>query len=248
MATANKHIEIIPAIDIIDGECVRLTQGDYGSKKAYDITPVEMARRYELAGITRLHLVDLNGAKAGKPCNLPTLREIASSCNLDIEWGGGIKTPKDLEEALEAGATHIIIGSLAVKQPQIVEQWLRKYGGDKIVLGADVRNGKVAVSGWLEESSLSINDLIEHFIPHGLEEVIVTDISKDGMLQGPSTQLYVQLMELYPQLTFTVSGGISSINDIIELDSLGLPRVIVGKAIYENNITIEEITNFITEQ
>ncbi|MDE6716845.1 MAG: 1-(5-phosphoribosyl)-5-[(5-phosphoribosylamino)methylideneamino]imidazole-4-carboxamide isomerase [Muribaculaceae bacterium] len=234
-------IKIIPAIDIIGGECVRLSQGDYGRKTIYPRTPVEMARLYAGAGIRRLHLVDLDGAKTGKPRNLQTLRDIAAENLLEIEWGGGIKSREALDEIFLAGADYAIIGSLAVKHPELMEQWLKEFGGERIILGADLRDGKVSVNGWLEDSPLSIHDLISRFLPFGLREVICTDISKDGMLQGPSTSLYLDLMERYPEITFTVSGGISSMADIKELDRLGLPRAIVGKAIYESRITLEEI-------
>ena len=239
-------IEIIPAIDIINGQCVRLSQGDYGKQTTYASTPVEMARLYADAGVRRIHLVDLDGAKAGHPCNLPTLREIAALGSLDIEWGGGIKSREDLEKVLEAGAGHAIIGSLAVKQAELMEEWLTEFGGDKIILGADLRNGKVAVSGWLEDSSLSIESLLDRFIPFGLKEAIVTDISKDGMLQGPSTTLYTDLAQRYPGITFTVSGGISSMADIDSLNALGLPRVIVGKAIYENRISLSDLKPYLS--
>ena len=239
-------IEIIPAIDIINGQCVRLSQGDYDKQTTYASTPVEMARLYADAGVRRIHLVDLDGAKAGHPCNLPTLREIATLGSLDIEWGGGIKSREDLEQVLAAGAGHAIIGSLAVKEPQLMEEWLTEFGGDKIILGADLRNGKVAVSGWLEDSSLSIESLLDRFIPFGLKEAIVTDISKDGMLQGPSTPLYTDLAQRYPGITFTVSGGISSMADIDSLNALGLPRVIVGKAIYENRISLSDLKPYLS--
>lgn len=239
-------IEIIPAIDIINGQCVRLSQGDYGKQTTYATTPSEMARLYAEAGVRRIHLVDLDGAKAGRPCNLSTLRDIASLGSLDIEWGGGIKSRDDLEKVLEAGADHAIIGSLAVKQPELMEEWLTEFGGDKIILGADLRNGKVAVSGWLEDSSLSIDTLLDRFIPFGLKEAIVTDISKDGMLQGPSTPLYTDLAQRYPDITFTVSGGISSMADIDSLNALGLPRVIVGKAIYENRISLSDLKPYLS--
>lgn len=238
-------IEIIPAIDIIDGKCVRLSQGDYGRQTTYSYSPVDMARQYAAAGVKRLHLVDLEGAKEGKPCNLDSLREIAALNLLDIEWGGGIKERQHLDAVFEAGAGHAIIGSLAVKKPELMEEWLKEFGGEKIILGADLRDGKVAVSGWLEDSSLSIDDLLHRFIPFGLKEAIVTDISKDGMLQGPSNQLYVDLAKRYPEITFTVSGGISSIDDIRSLDSLSLPRVIVGKAIYEGRIALSDLKEFL---
>lgn len=220
---------------------MRLSQGDYNKKTVYDCSPLEMAKQYETVGIRRIHVVDLDGAKAGHPCNVESLKEIAFSCNLDIEWGGGIKSREDLETVLDAGAGHAIIGSLAVKRPELMEEWLREFGGGKIVLGADLRDGKVSVSGWLEDSQLSIHDLMNRFLPHGLKEVIVTDISKDGMLQGPSTELYVELMRHYPEVVFTVSGGISSIEDIRNLEKLNLPRVIVGKAIYEGRIRLGEL-------
>lgn len=240
-------IEIIPAIDIIGGKCVRLSQGDYGKQTTYSATPRDMAKLYSDTGVRRIHLVDLDGAKAGRPCNLESLKEIAELGNLDIEWGGGIKTREDLEDVFSAGADHAIIGSLAVKQPELMEEWLEEFGGEKIVLGADLRDGKVAVSGWMEDSPLSIHDLMKRFLPHGLKEVIVTDISKDGMLQGPATELYVDLAKRYPDVVFTVSGGISSIDDIRLLDSLQLPRVIVGKAIYENRIPLSELKSFIAD-
>lgn len=238
-------IEIIPAIDIIDGRCVRLSQGDYGKQTTYDVSPLEMALMYAEAGVRRIHLVDLDGAKAGKPCNLDVLGKIAAEGSLDVEWGGGIKSEEHLQAVLDAGAGHAIIGSLAVKNPKTMEEWLQRYGGSRIVLGADLRNGKVAVSGWLEDSPFSIHDLLDRFIPRGLEEVITTDISKDGMLEGPSEDLYTGLAARYPDIIFTVSGGISSMDDILRLDKLGLPRVIVGKAIYEGRITLDEISAYI---
>ena len=238
-------IEIIPAIDIINGECVRLSQGDYSRKTTYPVSPLEMARLYADAGVKRLHLVDLEGAKAGEPKNLDTLRKIASSDLLKIEWGGGIKSGEALDAVFAAGADYAIIGSLAVKRPDMMEKWLKDFGGDKIILGADLRNGKVSVNGWLEDSEIAINQLIEKFLPFGLKEVICTDISKDGMLAGPATELYLELVSRYPGIIFTVSGGISSFNDIKELDRCGLPRVIVGKAIYENRISLQEISDYL---
>lgn len=241
-------IEILPAIDIIDGGCVRLTQGDYSRQSTYDMTPVEMARRYAGAGVKRIHLVDLDGARMGRPCNLRVLEDIAALDLLDIEWGGGIKETSDLEAVFNAGGAHAIIGSVAVRRPDLMETWLGRFGGDKIILGADLRNGKIAVNGWTDDSPLSAEDLIDRFIPCGLKEVITTEISRDGTLGGPATDLYLTLAAKYPEIIFTVSGGISSINDIIELDRLGLPRVIVGKAIYEGRITTDEIASFINRQ
>lgn len=237
-------IEIIPAIDVIDGKCVRLSQGDYDRQTIYASTPSEMASAYADAGVGRIHLVDLDGAKASHPCNLATLKAIAEQRRLAIEWGGGIKSRDHLEAVLEAGANYAIIGSLAVKQPEIMEQWLMEFGGERIILGADLRDGKVSVSGWLEDSGFGIDEIIDRFLPCGLKEVIVTDISKDGMLNGPNTELYVGLVSRFPSITFTVSGGISSMEDIRRLDMLGLPRVIVGKAIYEGRITLQDIYNY----
>lgn len=234
-------IQIIPAIDIIEGRCVRLSQGDYNRRTSYDPSPLDMALKFRDTGLKRIHLVDLEGAKAGTPRNLRTLEQIASATGLEIEWGGGVKKDSDLRDVLDAGARDVIVGSVAVRNPELFDRWLRTFGGDRIILGADLRNGKVAVAGWTEDSSASIHELIELFLPAGLSQVITTDISKDGMLEGPSTQLYVDLAKLYPSVSFTVSGGVSSIRDILRLNRLGLKRVIVGKAIYENRISMADI-------
>ena len=233
-------IEIIPAIDLIDGRCVRLTRGDYGQKKVYDGAPVDMARRYADAGVSRIHLVDLDGAKAGSPCNLRTLEAVASAVPCELEWGGGISSPEALESVFNAGATHAIIGSIAALQPERFEEWLTRFGA-RLILGADVRDGLVAVKGWTSLSQLSVEDLVQRFLPLGLKECIVTDISRDGMLGGPSSALYQRLQEAFPALSFTVSGGISSMDDIRALDAMGLRKVIVGKAIYEERITLKDI-------
>ena len=233
-------IEIIPAIDLIDGRCVRLTRGDYGQKKVYDGAPVEMAQRYADAGVSRIHLVDLDGAKAGSPCNLRTLEAVASAVPCELEWGGGISSPEALESVFNAGATHAIIGSIAALQPERFEEWLGRFGS-RLILGADVRDGLVAVKGWTSLSQLGVEDLVQRFLPLGLKECIVTDISRDGMLGGPSSALYQRLQEAFPTLSFTVSGGISSMDDIRALDAMGLKKVIVGKAIYEERITLKDI-------
>ena len=234
-------IEIIPAIDIIDGKCVRLSRGDYDTSKVYSDSPADMARRFADAGVRRIHLVDLDGAKAGKPCNLKVLSEIRKAVSVALEWGGGLKKEDHLDMSFECGADCVVCGSVAVKEPLKLVKWLREFGGEKVILGADLRDGKAATAGWTEDSSVTADSLVERFMKNGLSQAIVTDISKDGMLQGPSDQLYVQLQEKFPTVIFTVSGGISSMDDIRRLDALGLRRVIVGKAIYENRISMEDI-------
>lgn len=234
-------IQIIPAIDIIDGRCVRLTQGDYGRQKTYDQSPLEMAKAYAGCGITRIHLVDLDGAKKGEPANLKVLESIASALDMEVEWGGGISSAQALASVFDAGCAHAIIGSVAALKPELFEEWLRSFGPSKIVLGADVREGKVAVKGWLEDSAVTIEDLMDRFCPQGLREVICTDISKDGMLQGPDCGFYRRLQDAYPGASVIVSGGISSMADIMALNSIGLGKVIVGKAIYEGRITLQDI-------
>lgn len=234
-------IQIIPAIDIIEGKCVRLTRGDYSSKKVYDLDPVEMAKAYEGCGVQRIHLVDLDGAKAGKPENLRTLEAVAGHTSLQIEWGGGLSEDGALRSAFSAGATQAIVGSVAALHPDLFEQWLESFGAGKMILGADVREGKVAVKGWLEDSPATIFELMDRFGAKGLSDVICTDITKDGMLQGPSFDFYSELQGRYPLVSVTVSGGISSMADIEELERRELRKVIVGKAIYENRITLEDI-------
>ena len=239
-------IEIIPAIDIIGGKCVRLSQGDYARQKQYDVQPLEMVRSLEEIGIRRLHLVDLDGAKASVPRNLSVLEEIAANTFLSVEWGGGIKSQEALQAVFDAGASYAICGSIAVKKPELFADWLGTFGAEQIILGADTRNGFVSVNGWQEDSPLSIDELIDSFLPSGLSQVICTDIERDGMLQGPSFELYQRLAEKYPTVTFTVSGGIGSLDDIRRLDAAGLPRVIVGKAIYEGRISLKELKAFMT--
>ncbi len=233
-------IQIIPAIDLIEGRCVRLTQGDYGQKKIYDGEPADLARQYADTGVQRIHLVDLDGAKAGEPRNLKVLDAISAVVSCELEWGGGIAGPEALQAVFDAGATHAIAGSVAALRPEVFESWLSHYGA-RMILGADVREGRIAVRGWLEEAPLTIEELVQRFLPQGLKECIVTDISRDGMLQGPSSELYRRLQSAFPQLSFTVSGGISSMEDIRQLDEMGLGKVIVGKALYEQCITLKDI-------
>ena len=234
-------MELIPAIDLIDGRCVRLTQGDYADKKVYEQDPVDMAKMYADCGIRRLHVVDLDGAKAKEPCNLRVLERLAANTSLDIEWGGGIKSTEALRSALNAGANRVICGSVAVDDSELFASWLQNYGAEHVILGADVRGRNVATHGWLKESQVTIDDIIERFLPFGLKQLICTDISKDGMLQGPNFPLYVELKEKFPTVDTTLSGGISSMDDIRKAAELGLHSVIIGKAIYEGRITLKEL-------
>ena len=236
-------IRIIPAIDLIGGRCVRLTRGDYMRKKIYDGNPADVARSYADCGVERIHLVDLDGAKAGSPYNLKTLEAVAAAVDCELEWGGGIADDAALQSVFDAGATHAIIGSVAARQPDRFEAWLVKYG-PRMILGADVREGRIAVSGWQDSLALGIEDLASRFIPAGLQECIVTEISRDGMLQGPAADLYVRLQREFPALSFTVSGGIAGMNDILMLNALHLRKVIVGKALYENRITLKDIASW----
>lgn len=238
----SRRIEIIPAIDIIDGKCVRLSQGDYNAKTVYDASPVDMVKRFVDHGFTRIHAVDLDGAKAGHPCNLSVLEKMASaSDDARIEWGGGIKTDDDMRDCVNAGCSFAVIGSVAAKQPELFDKWLERYGNGMMVLGADLRDGKVAVSGWLGDTDITIDDIVKRFLPGGLTQAIVTDISRDGMLQGPSFGLYTEIQAKYPDVDFTVSGGISSLADVEKCAELGLRRVIVGKALYEGHVSLKEL-------
>ena len=239
------RIEIIPAIDIIEGRCVRLSQGDYERRRVYDASPVDMAKRYADCGVRRIHVVDLDGAKSSSPKNLKTLERMAVGSGVEIEWGGGIKSEESLRALFDYGATYAIVGSVAARQPMLFAEWLEHFGGDKMVLGADVRNGKVSVNGWQEDLAVTIEELIDGFLPHGLNQVICTDITKDGMLQGPSDELYVELQERYSGVDFTVSGGIGSMADIERLNEKNLRKVIIGKAIYENRITLKDIERWL---
>lgn len=232
---------IIPAIDIIDGKCVRLTKGDYAAQTTYNYSPAEMTRRMVDAGFSRIHAVDLTGARLGHPDALRTLEAMASVDGAHIEWGGGLKSDDDLRDSFNAGATWAVIGSVAVKNPLLFNHWLLEYGPEIMILGADVRDGRVAISGWTDEAEWTADQLIDRFTPLGLRQVIVTDISRDGMLQGPNLPLYTELQERHPGIIFTVSGGISSLADIEAALSLGLPRVIVGKALYEGRIPLDAL-------
>lgn len=238
-------IEIIPAIDIIGGRCVRLTEGDFKSIKVYGFSPVEMAKRFEDAGFRRLHIVDLDGAKVGQPTNLSVLDHIASSTTLEIDFGGGLKTVGDLHAVFAAGAGIASIGSVAVRSPEALRDWIRTFGGEKIMLGADARDGKVAIDGWKTDTGQNIIEFLRGWMSDGLGRAFVTDISKDGQLSGPGIQLYEKILTELPELHLIASGGVSSIRDIDELVRIGCSGVIVGKAIYESRIKLQELSRYV---
>jgi len=241
----SKKIEIIPAIDLIEGKCVRLSQGDYDQKTVYNENPLELAKMFEAAGIRRLHLVDLDGAKAKHIVNHKVLETIAAKTSLVIDFGGGLKSDKDLEIAFNSGASMITGGSIAVKEKERFLSWLEKYGSERIILGADAKDGKIAVSGWLESTELDVIGFISEYQRHGIRKVISTDISRDGMLSGPSFELYGEIMKQLPGIEIIASGGIASMDNILKLNEMGVPGVITGKAIYENKISLKEIEAFI---
>ncbi len=238
-------IEIIPAIDIIDGKCVRLSQGDYDTKKIYNESPVEVAKEFEEAGIKRLHMVDLDGAKQSKIINFKTLESVTSNTKLKIDFGGGIKTNEDVEAVLNTGAAMINIGSVAVKQPELVEDWIKQFGASKILLGADVRDENIMISGWQQSANLNIINYISAYINRGVDQIFCTDISKDGLLQGASIDLYKKILKAFPQLHLIASGGITSIDDIEELDAIGCSGAIIGKALYEGRIQLNQLKKYL---
>jgi phosphoribosylformimino-5-aminoimidazole carboxamide ribotide isomerase len=235
-------IQIIPAIDIIDGKCVRLTQGDYALKTVYSENPLEIARQFEDLGITRLHLVDLDGAKQGKIINQKVLETIASQTKLIIDFGGGIKTNNDMESVFNSGASLATLGSIAVKEPQLFYSWIKKYGAEKILLGADVKDEKIAIDGWLQKTDISIFEFIRQNTENGIIQLFCTDITKDGLLQGPSLFLYKKILSQFPDLDLIASGGVSKIEDVYELEKIGCKGVIVGKAIYEGKINLKQLS------
>jgi phosphoribosylformimino-5-aminoimidazole carboxamide ribotide isomerase len=234
-------MNIIPAIDIIDGKCVRLTQGDYNQKKVYNEDPLEVALSFQDAGISRLHLVDLDGAKAQKIINYKVLERIAQNTKLWIDFGGGLKSDEDVKIAFESGAKQITGGTVAVKKPALFESWLEQYGSDKIILGADVKDGYVAVSGWQEQSELELFAFLEQYTTKGVEYIICTDVSKDGLLQGTSLALYEKIRSQFPNLKLIASGGVTSLDEIEKLRTLGCYGAIIGKAIYEGNIKLKDL-------
>ncbi len=229
-------IELIPAIDIIGGKCVRLTKGDYDSKTVYNDDPVAQAKEFESKGFTRLHVVDLDGAKSKHVVNDAVLKQITAKTNLTVDFGGGIKSSDDIRKAFDAGASLVTIGSIAVSQPELFMSWLKEYGADRIILGADARNGKVSINGWKEDSEEDLLPFLKKYIDAGVRNILCTDISKDGTLQGPATALYKSIMEAYPSIHLIASGGISSNEDIQELEREGIPAVVFGKAYYEGRL------------
>jgi phosphoribosylformimino-5-aminoimidazole carboxamide ribotide isomerase len=237
-------LQIIPAIDIIDGKCVRLEQGDYNKISLYHKEPLEVAKKFEDAGLKRLHLVDLDGAKVGTVKNWKVLETIAGKTSLVIDFGGGIKTEKDVEIVFDSGAFLATVGSIAVKNEEEFLRWLLKFGADKFLLGADVKNEKIAVSGWQEETKIWVYDFIQQWIDHGVKQIFCTDVSKDGKLEGPSFDLYKYIISKFPELFFIASGGVSSLDDLQGLEEIGCKGAIVGKAIYENKIQIKELLSF----
>lgn len=237
-------MDIIPAIDIIDGKCVRLSGGDYSRKTVYRDDPLEMALELQAAGIKRLHLVDLDGAKAKKVVNLKVLKSIAGKTALEIDFGGGVQSREDLIKVFEAGARQVTGGSVAVTQPESFQQWLLEFGPGKIILGADVIDGKIAIGGWQERSDWDLEDFLDHYFQKGVRQTICTDVSKDGLLNGPSVDLYARLTETFPNLSIIASGGVSSLSDLKRLKKTGVAGTIVGKAIYEGRITLEELAEF----
>jgi phosphoribosylformimino-5-aminoimidazole carboxamide ribotide isomerase len=233
-------IELIPAIDIIGGQCVRLTKGDYDQKTVYG-KPLDMAKEFERIGFKRLHVVDLDGAKSRHIVNDGVLREITSTTKLTVDFGGGIKSREDVDAAFSAGAQMVTIGSVAVTHPQLFTWWLQKYGPDRVVLGADVRNGKISINGWKEDSTEDLLPFLKKYVDAGVKNVLCTEISKDGTLCGPAIDLYREVLNTYPDLHLIASGGVSSIDDIRALDKAGIPAVVFGKAIYEGRIDLEDL-------
>lgn len=234
-------IELIPAIDIIEGQCVRLTKGDYDQKTVYRDSPAEVAREFESFGFKRLHVVDLDGAKSKHIVNDAVLNAITSNTSLTVDFGGGIKTDADIEKAFASGAAMVTIGSIAVTQPELFMGWLEKYGSERMILGADVRHGMISINGWKEDSSEELLPFLKKYVEAGVKNVLCTEISKDGTLAGPAIDLYKKVMDTYPQLHLIASGGVSSKEDILALDKAGIPAVVFGKAIYEGKINLKEL-------
>lgn len=237
-------IELVPAIDIIDGKCVRLSQGDYNTQKVYNENPLEVAKEFEANGIRRLHVVDLDGAKSSHIVNYKVLDKIAGHTSLVIDFGGGIKSDEDLNIAFENGAQMVTLGSVAVKKPDLFKSWLHKYGAEKIILGADAKDNHISVNGWKEDSQQELLPFLDDYTQEGVKKVLCTDISRDGMLQGPSIELYKEIMKQFPDMHLIASGGVSCLDDIIRLEEAGIPAVVFGKALYEGRISMKDLNRF----
>ena len=236
-------MRIIPAIDIIDGKCVRLVQGDYAQKTVYNENPLDVALSFEDAGLTHLHLVDLDGAKAGKVVSWQVIETVVRGTSLKVDFGGGIKTTDEVQRLLDIGVTQVNLGSIAVKEPEKITAWIQQFGGDKIILSADVKNEMISIDGWQQNSTINIVTFLRGYIQRGIEHVTCTDISTDGMLTGPNIELYKKILLSFPQLHLIASGGVSSLEDLYELKLIGADGVIVGKAIYEGRIALADLNN-----
>ena len=240
-------MEIVPAIDIIDGKCVRLSKGDYNAQKTYSDSPLDVAQRFQDAGIRRLHLVDLDGARSKHIVNYPVLEAITAHTDLTVDFGGGIKSTSDLDTALGCGAAMVTVGSTAVTDPDLMMRWIEDFGQEHIILGADARDGKISVNGWKEDSVLTLSDFIRDYMKKGITQVLCTDINRDGMLQGPAVELYRSLLREFPGIKLIASGGVSSVQDLMDLKEAGLPAAIVGKAYYEGRITLDQLSKLSQE-
>jgi phosphoribosylformimino-5-aminoimidazole carboxamide ribotide isomerase len=240
-------MEIVPAIDIIDGKCVRLSKGDYNAQKTYSDSPLDVALRFQDAGIKRLHLVDLDGARSKHIVNYPVLEAITNHTDLTVDFGGGIKSTSDLETALGCGAAMVTVGSTAVTDPDLMQKWIEDFGQEHIILGADARDGKISVNGWKEDSVLTLSDFIRDYMKKGITQVLCTDINRDGMLQGPAVELYRSLLKEFHGIKLIASGGVSSVQDLMDLKEAGLPAAIVGKAYYEGRITLDQLSKLSQE-
>ncbi|MEL6538092.1 MAG: 1-(5-phosphoribosyl)-5-[(5-phosphoribosylamino)methylideneamino]imidazole-4-carboxamide isomerase [Bacteroidota bacterium] len=238
-------MEIIPAIDLIDGKCVRLTQGDYAQKKEYSDDPVSVAQQFEAAGIRRLHVVDLDGAKAKQLVNLPVVQAICENTTLQVDFGGGIRREEDVETIINAGVHQVTAGSIAAREPERVMTWISRFGSERIILGADVKNMQIAVHGWQEQSNWELFEFLEMYLDRGVEYAICTDVNKDGMMSGPATQLYRQVISHFPQLKLIASGGVAELEDLHRLQDVGVYGAIVGKAFYEGAISMEALSGFV---
>jgi phosphoribosylformimino-5-aminoimidazole carboxamide ribotide isomerase len=239
-------IEIIPAIDLIDGKCVRLMYGDFDRRTVYSDEPLEVAKRFESVGITRLHIVDLDGARSGSPVSLAILERLSHGTDLQIDFGGGLKSESDLRSVFDCGAAIATIGSLAVKDPDLLASWIEKYGGNRFLLGADHKDGKVAIDGWQTTTQLEVLDLLSGYVDKGMTRAFVTDIGRDGAMTGPSVEFYKEILSSIPRIELVASGGVSSVGDIDELDRIGCSGVIVGRAIYEGKISLEDLSRYVS--